>query len=210
MREATEAFIRERLESCKVRDDDYRLVTDRLSHTLSQEQLDAFAFWLELNDEWPDTEWEHPEFVKEALREQAELPIGERGPIPLPRGFMSPEKLKTLYDFLCTAHKLESRFMEEHDGESPSEFVRTIAISMFIEENKRQPSGNGVTRMAVPRCPACSGEMHDNRDNKKNPKGPDFRCKSEDCLDANGFRTATWVRDYDATGKLKPKKKVED
>lgn len=209
MREATAAFVRERLETCFVRDDDYRRTLNLLSHSLAQLQLDALAFWLELNDEWPDAEWTLPDFAKDALRQQSELHFhGEHGPIPLFRGFMTPEKLKSLYDFLCTAQKIETRFMEEHDGEAPSEFVRTIAISMFIEENRGQkPVANG--RMAVPPCPACSGPMHDNRDNKKNPKGPDFRCKDENCEDDKGFRTATWVRDYDQNGKLKPKKKAE-
>jgi hypothetical protein len=44
-------------------------------------------------------------------------------------------------------------------------------------------------------CPRCGGAMWDNREGKKNPKGPDFKCKSKECLDDKGFVTAIWVRD---------------
>lgn len=204
----TEAFIRERLESVVVRDDDYRRILEKLSHSMSQEELDAVAFWLELQDEWPDTDWEQPDPIKDALREIAELPFG-KSPIPLFRGHMTNEKLEALYAFLKTAYKIESRFMEEHDGEAPSEFVRTIAISLFIEENKRQAPAIAPGRMAVPKCPKCGGEMYDNRGSKKNPKAPDFKCKDTDCLNDNGFVTGAWERDYDKDGKLKPRTKKD-
>lgn len=204
----TEAFIRERLESVVLRDDDYREVLRRLSHQMDQKELDALWFWLQLQNEWPDTEWELPDPLKEVIRESCELPFGKL-PIPLFRGHMTNEKLEALYAFLKTAYKIESRFMEEHDGEAPSEFVRTIAISLFIEENKRQAPAIAPGRMPVPPCPKCGGPMFDNRSNKKTPRSPDFRCKDKECLDENNYVTGAWERDYDKDGKLKPRTKKD-
>lgn len=44
-------------------------------------------------------------------------------------------------------------------------------------------------------CPNCGGAMWDNRATKTNPKGPDFRCKSPDCIDpATGRQSAVWIK----------------
>jgi hypothetical protein len=49
--------------------------------------------------------------------------------------------------------------------------------------------------IAVPHCPRCSGPMWDNRTNKKSPRGPDFKCKDQNCKDEKGFVTAIFPRD---------------
>jgi hypothetical protein len=45
------------------------------------------------------------------------------------------------------------------------------------------------------RCPKCQGPVWDERPNKKNPKGPDFKCKDQNCKDDKGYKTGIWERD---------------
>jgi hypothetical protein len=54
-----------------------------------------------------------------------------------------------------------------------------------------QPSAPAPSTPAPP-CPACGGDMYDNRVGKKNEKAPDFKCKNKMCVDERGFTTAVW------------------
>lgn len=62
---------------------------------------------------------------------------------------------------------------------------------------KREGTPTSQAAVAAPPCPACGGEMWDNRTNKKNPKGADFTCKQKNghCVTDKGFKTGLWLKD---------------
>lgn len=188
------AFVRERLESVKVTQADYDAVIERLAHFHTEAWLDGVLLWLSVCDEWGDADFALPEFAREILRDGAELDWGdEPAPVELYRGNMTTEKLKALWDALNVAHKIETRFIEEHDGKLPSEFTRTLALSMWIEENRNGGSrpaalGNGNQGPAITECPDCGGKVWDNRSKNAERRRdgmklmPDFKCRDEnDC-----------------------------
>jgi hypothetical protein len=211
-REEKAAFIRERLESVRVTTQDYNQIIQWLSHVHTEAELDGILFWLSVVEEWPDAEFALPEFAIEVLRDQAEMDWSDSpSPLELYRGNMTTEKLKELWDAMRTARALEQRFMQEFDGESPSEFVYKIALSIFIENNRGsgKPAANGNAashdNSPVPPCPQCGGEMWDNRGRKKNPKQADFRCKDKECMDESGYQTSAWAPRPGAVPRPQPK-----
>lgn len=212
-REEKAAFARERLESVRVTTQDYNQVIRWLSHVHTEAELDGILFWLSVVEEWPDAEFALPDFAVEVLRDQAEMDWSDSpSPLELYRGNMTTEKLKELWDAMRTARALEQRYMEEYDGDVPSEFVYKIALSIFIENNRGSggkasaaANGNGTHDGPVPPCPQCGGEMWDNRGRKKNPKQADFRCKDKNCTDESGYQTSAWAPRPGAVQKPQPK-----
>lgn len=57
-------------------------------------------------------------------------------------------------------------------------------------------------------CPACNGEMWDNREKKLTPKAPDFKCKDKECKFEYDKETDQWVNSEFTTSVWLPKEKV--
>ena len=64
---------------------------------------------------------------------------------------------------------------------------------------------------AVPPCPACGGEMWDNRGKKKNPKAADFTCKQKngECM-SKGYKTGVWLDKLPSRSKPVPAGSFDD
>lgn len=206
LREEKVAFIRERLESVVVRQSDYTAVIDGLAHVHTEAWLDGVLAWLELNDEWPDAEFELPDFAREILREQAELP-DETGPVQLRIGNMETEKLATLWESLDLARRCVAKFKEQH-GREPTDIEQRVAISIWIESNKSSKpayGSGGASQGGVTECPKCGGKVWDNRPKNVERRRdglklmPEFKCRDEDQC---GWKQ--WPADARKGGKAEP------
>jgi hypothetical protein len=116
---------------------------------------------------------------------------------------------RQVYRDLKTAFAVALEVWEGLPLEPSPEALQATAATAFIALSRQQsspPAGRATPAATgrpapspaadtgpVPACPACGGEMWDNRKGKKNPKGPDFRCKDKECLDEKGFVTSSWV-----------------
>lgn len=63
----------------------------------------------------------------------------------------------------------------------PTKVVGTFRLPPSPTVAPRAAAAEVVIDVATVKCPACGGDMWDNRENKRNPRAPDFKCRRRVC-----------------------------
>lgn len=87
---------------------------------------------------------------------------------------------------------------DDDDGEGASSFTRQIP-SVAAQTGHKASALSGPPPAG---CPACGGDMWDNRLTKTNPKQPDFKCKDAECGKAVWLQSKAAAATKSTAGKV--------